>query len=177
MPDENRLQHRSHFKGKTMRNLAALAAIGALCAFGAHQAGSSEPTIVGTWKLVSFQSIADNEPAKNALGADPKGYMIVTSGGRVMVQMTSSSRKAGVEDAERAALHKSMVSYSGKYRAEGDLFITTIDVSWNAAWNGTEQKRHYRFEGDKLMIDTIRQPSVVSPGKMAIGRLVWERDK
>ena len=160
-----------------MRNLAALASIGILCVFGAHQAGSSEPTIVGTWKLVSFQSLADNEPPKDALGADPKGYMIVTHEGRVMVLMTSSSRKAGVDDAERTALDKSMVAYSGKYRLEGDLFITAVDASWNEAWNGTEQKRHYRFEDDKLLIDTIRQPSVVSPGKMAIGRLVWERDK
>ena len=160
-----------------MRNLAALALIGILSVVGAQQAGSSEHTIVGTWRLVSFQSLADNEPPKDALGANPKGYMIVMHDGRVMVLMTSSSRKAGVDDTERAALHKSMVAYSGKYRLEGDLFITTIDASWNEAWSGTEQKRHYRFEGDKLLIDTVRQPSVVSPGKMAIGRLVWVRDK
>ena len=68
-------------------------------------------------------------------------------------------------------------SYSGKYRVEGDMFITTVDVSWNEAWNGTEQKRQYRFEGDKLLVDTTRMPSVLYPGKMTVGRLVWERDK
>ena len=144
---------------------------------GAQQASSSEPTIVGTWKLVSFLSIVDGEPPRDAFGANPKGHFIVTREGWTIALITSSSRKAGTDDAERAALHKSMLSYSGKYRVEGDLFITTVDASWNEAWNGTEQKRHFRFEGGKLLIDTVRMPSIVSPGKMAIGRLVWERDK
>ena len=94
-----------------------------------------------------------------------------------MKMISSSNGNAGAYDPARAALHKTMFSYSGKYRAEGDTFITTVDVSWNEAWNGTEQKRHYRFEGDKLLIDTARQPSVLYPGKMTVGRLVWERDK
>ena len=160
-----------------MRNFAAVALIGVLWVLGAHQARGSEPTIVGTWKLVSFQSIIDGEPPRDAFGVNPKGYFIVTREGRMMAVITSSSRKGGTDDADRAALHKSMLSYSGKYRVEGDLFITTVDASWNEAWNGTEQKRHFRFEGGKLLIDTVRMPSVVSPGKMAFGRLVWERDK
>ena len=138
---------------------------------------AADPEIVGAWKLVSFQSIADGEPPRDALGPDPRGYMIVTREGRMMVHMTSSARKAGTDDAERVTLYKSIVSYSGRYRVEGDMFITTVDVSWNEAWNGTKQKRHFKFEGDKLLIDTARQPSVVSPGKMAIGRLIWERER
>ena len=138
---------------------------------------AAEQELVGNWKLVAFQTILDNEPPKDALGADPKGYLILTPGGRMMTLITSSNRKAGADDAERAALHKTMFSYSGKYRVEGDMFITTVDVSWNEAWNGTEQKRQYRFEGDKLLVDTTRMPSVLYPGKMTVGRLVWERDK
>ena len=80
----------------------------------------------------------------------------------MMTLITSSNRKAGADDAERAALHKTMFSYSGKYRVEGDMFITTVDVSWNEAWNGTEQKRQYRFEGDKLLVDTTGSERVVS---------------
>ena len=53
--------------------------------------------------------------------------------------LTSDSRKPGLGDAERAQLHKSMLAYSGRYRVEGNQFVTTVDVSWNEAWNGTEQ--------------------------------------
>ena len=117
---------------------------------------AAEPSLVGNWKLVAFQTILDNEPPRDALGPSPKGYLILTPEGRMMTLITSSNRKAGADDPERAALHKTMFSYSGRYRAEGDTFITTVDVSWNEAWNGTEQKRHYRFEGDKLLIDIAR---------------------
>jgi hypothetical protein len=49
-------------------------------------------------------------------------------------------------DAERVALHKSMLAYTGKYRIESSDFITVVDVSWNEDWNGTEQRRHFRVE-------------------------------
>ena len=91
---------------------------------------AAERELVGNWKLVAFQTILDNEPPKDALGADPKGYLILTPEGRMMTLITASNRKAGADDAERAALHKTMFSYSGKYRVEGDMFITTVDVSW-----------------------------------------------
>jgi Lipocalin-like domain len=138
---------------------------------------AAEPDLIGNWKLVAFQAILDNEPPRDVLGADPKGYLILTPEGRMMTLITSSNRKAGPDDPDRAALHKTMFAYSGKYRVEGDTFVTIVDVSWNEAWNGTEQKRHYKFEGDKLLVDTTRQPSVLHPGKMTVGRLVWERDK
>lgn len=57
-------------------------------------------------------------------------------------------------DTERAAVHKSMLAYSGKYRVEGQDLITTVDISWNEEWNGTEQRRHFRIEGDKLFIES-----------------------
>ncbi len=74
--------------------------------------------------------------------------------------------------AERAALHKSMLAYNGKYRIEGDDFITTVDVSWNEIWNGTEQRRHYRIEGDRLFIESAPAPSILYPGKTDFRRIV-----
>ena len=80
-------------------------------------------------------------------------------------------------DAGRAALHKSMLAYSGRYRIEGNDFITLVDVSWNEDWNGTEQRRHFRIEGDKLFIESEPAPSIVFPGKTDLRRIVWEREK
>jgi hypothetical protein len=94
-----------------------------------------------------------------------------------MVLTTAESRRGGMGDAERAALHKSMLAYSGKYRIEGKDLITTVDVSWNEEWNGTEQRRHFRIEGDKLFIETAPAPSIVYPGQIDFRRIVWEREK
>ena len=80
-------------------------------------------------------------------------------------------------EAERAALHKSMLAHSGKYRIEGSDFITHVEVSWNEDWNGTEQRRHFRIEGDKLFIESVPAASIVFPGKTDFRRIVWEREK
>jgi hypothetical protein len=115
--------------------------------------------LIGNWKLVSWQVIAGNE-TQNPFGLHPKGYLILTREGRAVAITTADNRKAGSTDAERAALQKSMLAYSGKYHLEGDDFITTVDISWNENWNGTEQRRHYRIEGDRLFIETAPAPWV-----------------
>ncbi len=75
--------------------------------------------LVGTWKLVSWQVIVENEAPQNVFGSNPKGYLVLTREGRSIVATTANNRKGGMGDAERAALHKSMLAYSGKYRIEG----------------------------------------------------------
>jgi len=133
--------------------------------------------LVGTWKLVSWQVIVENEPPQNVFGSHPKGFLVLTREGRSIVVTTAENRRAGMGDAERAALHKSMLAYSGRYRIEGNDFITVVDVSWNEEWNGTEQRRHFRIEGDKLFIESAPGPSIISPGKTDFRRIVWQRDK
>jgi hypothetical protein len=121
--------------------------------------------------------IADGQPPQDVFGAHPKGFLVLTREGRSIVVTTAENRRAGMGDAERAALHKSMIAYSGRYRIEGHDFITHVEVSWNETWNGTEQRRHFRIEGDKLFIESEPAPSVLFPGKTDFRRIVWEREK
>ena len=51
-------------------------------------------------------------------------------------------------------LFRTMLSYTGFYRFEEDKFITTVDVSWNELWAGTDQVRSYTLDGDRLDIMT-----------------------
>jgi hypothetical protein len=93
--------------------------------------------LIVTWKLVSWQIIAEDGTPHDVFGASPKGYLVLTPDGRSIVVTTAAGRRAGMDDASRAALHKSMLAYSGRYRVEGNDFITTVEVSWNE--NGTER--------------------------------------
>jgi Lipocalin-like domain len=139
--------------------------------------GADNDSLVGTWKLVSWQVIPENGPPQDVFGAHPKGFLILTREGRSMVLMTAEKRQAGMGEAERAALHQSMLAYTGAYRVEGHDFITKVEVSWNEAWNGTEQRRHFRVEGNKLFIESTPAPSILFPGKTDFRRIVWERAK
>jgi hypothetical protein len=91
--------------------------------------------LVGNWKLVSLQMIVDGAVApSDVLGSNPRGYLILTPEGRMALIITGENRKGGMNDAERAELHKSMFAVSGKYRIEGGDLLITVDVSWNETW-------------------------------------------
>ena len=131
--------------------------------------------LVGNWKLVSWQVVIDGE-ARDLFGPHPKGYLLLTRDGRSMALTTAQDRSPGETEAEHAALHKSMLAYTGKYRVEGDDFITTVDASWNEKWNGSEQRRRFTIDGDRLYIESEPAPSILFPGKIDFRRIIWERD-
>ena len=121
--------------------------------------------------------IAEDGAPQDVFGAAPKGYLVLTPEGRSIVLTTATGRKGGMDDASRVALHKSMLAYTGRYRVEGSDFVTAVEISWNEEWNGTEQRRHYRIEGDTLFIETTPAPSMVSPGETDFRRLKWVREQ
>ncbi|HEY1542306.1 MAG TPA: lipocalin-like domain-containing protein [Xanthobacteraceae bacterium] len=133
---------------------------------------AGQEALLGNWKLVSWQVIVDGEPPHNPFGLHPKGYLVLTPQGRSIAITTAEHREGGIGDRERAELHRSMLAYTGRYRIEGDDFITTVEASWN----GSEQRRHFRVEGDRLYIESAKAPSIIFPGKTDYRRLVWERD-
>jgi hypothetical protein len=138
--------------------------------------GAGHEALLGNWKLVSWQVIVDGEPPHNPFGTHPKGYLMLTPQGRSIAITTAEHRVGGIGDRERAELHRSMLAYTGRYRIEGNDFITTVEASWNESWNGCEQRRHFRVEDDRLYIESAPAPSIIFPGKTDYRRLVWERD-
>ena len=70
-----------------------------------------------------------------------------------------------------------MVAYSGIYRVEEDRWITTVDITWNEAWMGTEQVRFYRIDGNTLTVTTPWRPSVIFDGRIARTLLTWTKIK
>jgi hypothetical protein len=148
-----------------------------LLALSSHAA--ERPTLVGVWKLLSYQTeFQDGSPKQATFGEHPSGYIIFTSEGRMMAVIEAEGRKAPSSDADRAALLRSMFGYTGKYRVEGNRWVTTVDAAWNPTWDGTDQVRSFALVGDKLTVTSMWQPSVVVSGSpVARGVLVFERVK
>lgn len=69
-----------------------------------------------------------------------------------------------------------MLAYSGRYRADGDKIVITVDVAWDEAWDGTEQVRHFRLDGDELHIEAAPQSYANLGGKVMRGILTWARE-
>lgn len=132
----------------------------------------------GCWRLVSFVTEFQNSGERTQpWGVDPKGYLIFSCDGRMMVLITAKAREPGNTDEKLAALFRTVMAYTGQYRIDGDRFITKIDASWNEAWNGTEQERFYKLDRDTLEVSTAWMPNpLVSGNPIARGILNFRRE-
>jgi len=135
--------------------------------------------VVGIWKLLSFElEFQDGSPRRPQYGQNPTGYIIFTAEGRMMTVIEGEGRKAAKTDEERAALFRTMFAYTGMYRLEGDKWITKVDVAWFPGWNGTDQVRFYKLDGDRLQVTSAWAPAPNLPGSPTTrGVLMWERVK
>ena len=111
--------------------------------------------IIGIWKLVTYeveiQTTGQKEPV---MGQNPTGYVIFTPEERVWFVLTGEGRKAAKTIEDRAELLNTLVAYTGRYRVEGDKWITKVDVAWNPEWVGTEQTRFFKVDGERLQVLT-----------------------
>jgi Lipocalin-like domain len=134
---------------------------------------------VGVWKLLSYQTeFQDGSPKRAMFGEHPTGYIIFTSEGRLMAVIEAEGRKTPSTDSDRAALLKSLIAYSGRYRIEGNQWITSVDTAWNPAWDGTDQVRAFQIVGNRLTVTSMWQAAVNFPGSpLSRGSLMFERVK
>jgi hypothetical protein len=159
------------------RRAVALISVAAGVALAPRSPHAQAAELIGVWKLVSWQVIAPHEPRRDLFGLHPKGFLVLTREGRAMALTTAEVRRPGMSDSAQAELHRSMLAYTGRYRVEGNDFVTRVDVSWNEEWNGTEQRRHFHISGDTLFIESAPAPSISFPGTTDFRRIVWVREK
>jgi Lipocalin-like domain len=133
--------------------------------------------LLGNWKLVSFfTEDTQTKQRNNVYGEKPTGSIGFTPAGRFFGFVTAEGRKPALTGEEQAAAFRSMLAYTGKWRVEGDKFITAVDIAWNPAWVGTEQVRYWRLDGNKLFITTAPIPNPSAAGSTMIGTLIWEKE-
>lgn len=139
----------------------------------------TEPSIVGVWRLVSYESRPESGATRLPYGArvsgyliyTPEGYMSVTIMGADRPSLASEDRLAGTPD-EYARAMKTYVSYCGRYTVHPDRVVHHIELSHFPNWCGVDQVRFYHLEGDRLR---LRTPPFVLGGVQQTAHLVLER--
>jgi len=144
----------------------------------ANRAQTSVESPVGTWKLVScVYEDAQTKERTLPYGVHPKGYAILTPEGRLMALITAEGRKAPRTAEDRDVAFRSAVAYSGRYRVDGNKFVTTVDIAWHEAWVGTDQVRFFKRVGDRLHIESPPTANLNRRDQKVRGILIWEREK
>lgn len=70
-----------------------------------------------------------------------------------------------------------MNAYTGRYRVEGSHWITKVDGAWNVEWVGAEQARAFTLTGDRLAVISQWNINPLYGGRVARGRLTFERER
>jgi len=133
--------------------------------------------LVGAWQLESWYEISREDNVEHPMGEDSVGQIIYTADGRMSAQIAPRNperlrdddwRKAS--DAESAAAWKAYFGYFGRYTIDEERETVTHYIEGAAFPNlvGTEQVRHYRFEGSRLILDAD-----TAWGRV---RVVWTRE-
>ena len=161
-----------------MTRLGVLAAAMFFCfQTGLALAEDTARQLAGSWKLSSWTIQIIGGEVTEPFGPNPKGRAVFTPDGFSAFMIARPDRKPATNDADSAALLKSLMVYTGKFTVDGNKLTTNVDLSWNEILTGTAQIRFFKLEGDKLSIRTAEQPSAVDHGKKVVGTLTWERER
>jgi len=121
----------------------------------ARPAGAEHTELVGTWKFLNYvRTDPSTGLTVNIFGRHPRGWLIYTVEGRMMVIVVPESRRPLAKDEDRIEHHKQMVAYTGRYTIADGKVIHHVDAAWNEAWIGTDIVRSYKIIGDRLIITT-----------------------
>jgi hypothetical protein len=141
---------------------------------------SAKQQFVGTWSLVSIQYIEKDGRRVEPFGPDAKGMLYFDAGGRFATQVmaanrppfASNNRMIGTEE-ENKAVSRGVVAYFGTYTVDEANHIVTLHIEQSSFpnWNGTDQKRMFRFAADELRYTATS--STANPAESA--ELVWKR--
>lgn len=136
--------------------------------------------LLGTWDLVSFETLIDDEVSSHPLGDQAAGRLFYGADGTVSAFLSRPDRpwptgveftSAPADDRARAAL--GFVAYTGRFRLEGDRVVHRIHLSLYPEMVGTDLVRTARFEGSDLILST--EPLRTPGGRVRNQRLTWTR--
>ena len=141
----------------------------------------SAPSLVGTWRLVSLEARDSNGRLQFPLGKQVFGQLFYDAGGNMSAHVMSNDRPlfavndpARGTDAEVRAAFDGHTSYFGTYTIDPASKTVTHQVRGASYpnWIGTDQLRHFKFEGSRLLLSS---PPIVSSGESLTYVLTWER--
>ena len=128
--------------------------------------GQSPTSIVGTWKVVTYEDRAADGTITHPYGDNPVGYFSYDPTGHLSVQIMRAPaptpfpgmREGTGDGASYREAFLAYVAYFGTYTVDIANGTVThhVEGSLSPDYTGTDQVRPFRIVGDRLIIE-IRQ--------------------
>jgi Lipocalin-like domain len=141
----------------------------------------SLPNLIGTWRLVSYETRTASAEARYPLGRHVVGQLFYDLAGNMSAHVMRVDRPAFASDdsesgtdAEVRAAFEGHVSYFGTYTIDPSARTVTHHLRGASYpnWVGHDQIRYYRMDGPHLVLST---PPIPYRGESLEYILTWER--
>ncbi len=136
-------------------------------------------SLIGTWRLISWENRSVDSQISYPLGQDAVGYLMYNQDGYMCVALMQPNRAKfaaadllGGSPAEKAHAANTYVSYCGRYEFRDDVVIHRVELSLFPNWVGIDQERLVELTGNRLTLST--RPMVFG-GMLQTAHLIWER--
>ena len=146
------------------------------------QQKSLNEQLIGTWKLVSADSVRTDGSTREAFGPHPKGVVIYTSDGHFALVLTradlpklASNRLDQGTPEENKAVVQGSIAYFGTYAVNEADKVITLQLEGSTFANlmgGTDQQRIIT----SLTADELKFTNPATPAGATL-QLVWKRAK
>lgn len=164
----------------TLAAIAASLLLISLALPAGDAAAQSARSLVGTWTIVSSDTIDASGKKSPTFGPNPRGSLIFTSNGRysltlartTLPKFAANNRLKGTAEENKTIIDGSL-SHFGKYtvNTKDKTFTFQVETSTFPNWDGTTQKRAFTVSGTQLKYVT---PAASGGGS---AELVWKRIK
>jgi len=145
-----------------------------------QEPATSVHQFAGTWTLVSIQYVTPDGRRIEPFGPGAQGLLYFDAAGHFATQVmaadrrpfASNNRMTGTPE-ENQAMSRGVVAYFGTFTVDDADHSLTLHIAQSSFpnWNGTDQKRTFKFVGDELRYTAAS--STANPAESA--ELVWKR--
>ena len=141
----------------------------------------SGPSLLGTWRLVSYEARDSEGRVQYPLGEIVSGLLVCDGGGNMSAHVMrndlplfAAKDPARGTDAELRAAFEGYGSYFGTYTVDQARQTVTHQVrgAWYPNWIGHDQVRHFKFDSSRLSLSTT---PLIWGGQSLEYVLTWER--
>jgi hypothetical protein len=127
--------------------------------------------IVGAWSLTDFRRFRDGAFRRHPMGEQSRGRIIYSDSGYMCAFLMTERWATGqrpLEDVE-------FLSYSGKFRVEGDTVFHEVDSASDQKFIGRILVRRMQWGADG-QLTLVTEDHVSTAGATSHNELVWRKD-
>ena len=145
----------------TLRIMVTLAVLSFCTATASSLGAPDETTLVGSWKLVSYENRDVSGKLVYPYGKSPAGLLIYDAAGHMAIQiMKTPPPDVASNDwdlftvKEKVALYDGYIAYFGRYEVDSrrKVVVHLPEADLSRLYIGSREERHYQLAGDRLIL-------------------------